>query len=103
MDGVPDFETIDVELDEFLKKKQTSRCRDRFLNSLCDDTEEFEELSVDEEQVEEAAEVRKPRLVVEENSVDDEDELDVEYPIHDPTVKWNKMRPIFGEMYESPQ
>ncbi|KAL4584438.1 hypothetical protein LXL04_009039 [Taraxacum kok-saghyz] len=61
----------------------------------------FEELSVNEEQLEEAAEGCTPRLVVGENS--DEDELDVEYPIHDPTVKWNKMRPIFGEMYESPQ
>ena len=42
VEGVPDFETIDVELDEDLKKQQTTRCSDEFLNSLClDGDEEF--------------------------------------------------------------
>nr|KAJ0211222.1 hypothetical protein LSAT_V11C400161920 [Lactuca sativa] len=41
MEGVLDFDTIDVELDEDFLKKQSRRCRDEFLNSLSlDDVDE---------------------------------------------------------------
>ena len=35
VEGVLDFDTIDVEVDEDLIKKQGRRCNDDFLNSLC--------------------------------------------------------------------
>ena len=43
VEGVVDFDTIDVEVDEDLLQKQVRRCTDDFLNSLCleDGEEEF--------------------------------------------------------------
>ncbi|CAI9274461.1 unnamed protein product [Lactuca saligna] len=38
METVDDFDTIDVELDEFFKHKEKSRCKDEFLNSLTDES-----------------------------------------------------------------
>ncbi|KAL4574843.1 hypothetical protein LXL04_021682 [Taraxacum kok-saghyz] len=35
MEAVWDFDTIGVVIDDDLKKKQTSRCNDGFLNTLC--------------------------------------------------------------------
>nr|KAJ0213360.1 hypothetical protein LSAT_V11C400179270 [Lactuca sativa] len=37
METVDDFDTIDMELDEFFKHKQRSRCKDEFLNTLIDE------------------------------------------------------------------
>nr|KAJ0206412.1 hypothetical protein LSAT_V11C500268670 [Lactuca sativa] len=37
MDDIHDFDTIDVELDAYFKKKQASRCKDERLNILCEE------------------------------------------------------------------
>ncbi|CAI9302910.1 unnamed protein product [Lactuca saligna] len=114
MEGVLDFDTIDVELDEDLLKKQSRRCRDEFLNSLSLDDEDedfiiplFENVEDDEAPVEE--EPLDDEQEEEENvdEVVDEEENDSEaqfkYSTHDPNVKWNRMKPQEGERYESPQ
>ncbi|CAI9268449.1 unnamed protein product [Lactuca saligna] len=114
MEGVLDFDTIDMELDEDLLKKQSRRCRDEFLNSpsLDDEDEDFiiplfenvedDEAPVEEEPLDDEQE--------EEENVDevvDEEENDSEaqfkYSTHDPNVKWNRMKPQEEERYESPQ
>nr|KAJ0204383.1 hypothetical protein LSAT_V11C500289450 [Lactuca sativa] len=114
MEGVLDFDTIDMELDEDLLKKQSRRCRDEFLNSLSLDDEDedfiiplFENVEDDEAPVEE--EPLDDEQEEEENvdEVVDEEENDSEaqfkYSTHDPNVKWNRMKPQEGERYESPQ
>ncbi|CAH1415624.1 unnamed protein product [Lactuca virosa] len=108
MEGVLDFDTIDVELDEDLLKKQSRRCRDEFLNSLSIDDEDedfiiplFENIEDDEAPVEE--EPLDDEQEEEENvdEVVDEEENDSEaqfkYSTHDPNVKWNRMKPQEGE------
>ncbi|CAH1438436.1 unnamed protein product [Lactuca virosa] len=72
MEGVLDFDNFDVELDEGLLKKKSSRCTDDFLTSLCledgdedfiipvfenveDNTTPVEEEPLDDEQVEDEA------------------------------------------------
>ncbi|CAI9290433.1 unnamed protein product [Lactuca saligna] len=98
METVDDFDTIDVELDEFFKHKQRSRCKDEFLNTLTDEAldectipeinlNDFEGMSEDEEQQENQSD----------NEGDDEDKLQFQYSTHDPKVKWNKMKPVLGE------
>ncbi|CAI9296061.1 unnamed protein product [Lactuca saligna] len=114
MEGVLDFDTIDVELNEDLLKKQSRRCRDEFLNSLSLDDEDedfiiplFENVEDDEAPVEE--EPLDDELEKEENvdeAVDEEandSEAQFKYSTHDPNVKWNRMKPQEGERYESPQ
>ncbi|KAI3523692.1 hypothetical protein L1887_02018 [Cichorium endivia] len=46
MEDVFDFDTINIELDDDFKKKETRRCTDAFLNSLCD--EEVDDILIPE-------------------------------------------------------
>ncbi|CAI9271551.1 unnamed protein product [Lactuca saligna] len=110
MDGIHDFDIIDVELDAYFKKKQASRCKDEFLNILCEE-DDYE--AVDDAQTKNHAQTdndAKSRndaqsgIIKEESDEDylecsneeDSDE-EFEYSTHNPNVKWNKMRPTFGE------
>ncbi|CAI9302392.1 unnamed protein product [Lactuca saligna] len=94
MEDVWDFDTIDVEIDKDLKK-QTKRYNDAFLNNLCPD------IAGEEDQFDLMREGSgSDEEVSSESNQDSKHEF--EYSTHDPTVKWNKMRPFLGERYESP-
>ncbi|KAL4554544.1 hypothetical protein LXL04_039376 [Taraxacum kok-saghyz] len=108
VEGVLDFDTIDVEVDDDLIKKQSRRCTDEFLNSLCleDGEEEFvipehDEAPVEEEPMEEEQVNEEDGDEGEEGG--NESEAEFQYSTHDPNVKWNKTMPQEGERYASPQ
>ncbi|CAH1431552.1 unnamed protein product [Lactuca virosa] len=114
METVEDFETIDVELDELFIKKQTPRFKDEFLNTFCE--EGLEDCSIPDVQIDESDGDESLDLDHEDETDDkegasqkgliekeDEDDVDFQYSIHDQKVKWNKIRPVFGERYKSPQ
>ncbi|CAI9265527.1 unnamed protein product [Lactuca saligna] len=116
MEDVWDFDTIDVEVDKDLKK-QTNRCNDAFLNNLCPDIagEEGDDFAIPEiEHIDDDVDLNEDDVVENEDQFDlmregsgsdeevssesDQDsKLEFEYSTHDPTVKWNKMRPFLGE------
>ncbi|KAL4558095.1 hypothetical protein LXL04_036291 [Taraxacum kok-saghyz] len=102
-----DTELIDVTLEEDFKPKGMDRCMDSFLNISSDvEDNELEDEEDDnntdaereefgsEEEIDDAAGANETNLG---------DAIGMEYPIHNPSVKWNKMKPIVGERYESPQ
>ncbi|CAI9303766.1 unnamed protein product [Lactuca saligna] len=109
MDDIHDFDTIDVELDAYFKKKQASRCKDEFLNILCKE-DDYE--AVDDAQTENDAQTGNNAQTGITKEESDEDYLEgsneegsdeeFEYSTHNPKVKWNKMRSMLGERYESP-
>ncbi|CAI9298794.1 unnamed protein product [Lactuca saligna] len=101
MEGVLDFDTIDMELDEDLLKKHIRKCIDEFLNSLCHGDEDedfiiplFENVEDDEAPVveepldEEREEEENVDEVVDEGENDSE--VEFKYSTYDPNVKWNK-------------
>lgn len=103
METVDDFDTIDVELDEFFKHKQRSRCKDEFLNTLTD--EALDECTIPEinlNDLEGMSEDEAPQEKQSDSEGDDEDKLQFQYSTHDSKVKWNNMKPVLGERYESP-
>ncbi|CAI9260164.1 unnamed protein product [Lactuca saligna] len=77
-DEVLDTEHIDVELEE-----------DDFKTQVDEDEEGFGS----EEEIDDTAGA---------NDLDLGDAVGAGFPIHDPSVKWNKMKPLLGERYESP-
>ncbi|XP_023755101.1 uncharacterized protein LOC111903563 [Lactuca sativa] len=93
MDEVFEPDTIDVQVDDFVKTKSVSRCKDEFLNVLCEDS--------DDEPVEGEGENARVELDDEENTDESSDEDEIIYSIHNPKVKWNVMKPVIGERYES--
>ncbi|KAL4568985.1 hypothetical protein LXL04_024611 [Taraxacum kok-saghyz] len=104
MDDVPDFDTIDIEVDEDLTKKQISRCTDDFLNSIWE--EELDNIDipeVDQFDEDEAVNTDGEGVNVRENGDDEEQEEigeyeeQLQYTTHDPSVKWNRMQPVIGE------
>lgn len=103
MDDIHDFDTIDVELDAYFKKKQASRCKDEFLNILCEE-DDYE--AVDDAQTENDAQTGITKEESDEDYLEGSNEEgsdeEFEYSTHNPKVKWNKMRPMLGERYESP-
>ncbi|CAI9268098.1 unnamed protein product [Lactuca saligna] len=103
METVDDFDTIGVELDEFFKHKQRSRCKDEFLNTLTD--EALDECTIPEINLydfEGMSEDEAPQEKQSDSEGDDEDKLQFQYSTLDPKVKWNNMKPVLREMYESP-
>lgn len=94
-----DLGLLDVEPDNF--NPTSNLCDDPFLNILCDDkmlkNNQFER--DDEADVED---IHQEEL--EHEHLEDENglEVGVEFRVHDPTVKWNQMKPTVGELYESP-
>ncbi|CAI9267739.1 unnamed protein product [Lactuca saligna] len=94
-----DLGLLDVEPDNF--NPTSNLCDDPFLNILCDDkmlkNNQFE--GDDEADVED---IHQEEL--EHEHLEDENglEVGVEFRVHDPTVKWNQMKPTVGELYESP-
>ncbi|CAI9274897.1 unnamed protein product [Lactuca saligna] len=114
MDTIEDFDIIDVELDELFLKKQMPRCKNEFLNTLCEECIEdcsILDIQVDEGDGDEPLDLKPEDETVDEEGTlqkglsekEDEDGADFQYSIHDPKVKWDKMRSILGERYESPQ
>ena len=94
MDSVDNLETIDVELDEFFTTKPTTRCVDEFVNNLSEETLEDCNIPEDFEGAQNA---------------DDEGSEDEEFTVstsqcntHNPQVKWNNMKPMLWEKYETP-
>ncbi|CAH1414557.1 unnamed protein product [Lactuca virosa] len=93
MDEVFEPDTIDVQVDDFVKTKSVSRCKDEFLNVLCEDG--------DDEPVEGEGENARVEVDDEKNTEESSDEDEIVYSIHNPKVKWNVMKQIIGERYES--
>ncbi|CAH1451872.1 unnamed protein product [Lactuca virosa] len=91
MDEVFEPDTIDVQVDDFVKTKSVSRCKDEFLNVLCEDS--------DDESVEGEGENARVELDDEENTDESSDEDEIIYSIHNPKVKWNVMKPVIGERF----
>ncbi|KAI3720870.1 hypothetical protein L2E82_31868 [Cichorium intybus] len=110
MEDVVDLDTIDIELDDDFKKKETRRCTDAFLNSLCD--KEVDDILIPEIESEEKElgtksthdscdeEIDSKEIV--NASSEEDDQVTFNYSTHDPNIKWNKMRPERGERYETP-
>ncbi|KAL4572632.1 hypothetical protein LXL04_019412 [Taraxacum kok-saghyz] len=96
-DDLLDMSFIDCEPETF--KPSSTMSNDPFLNMLCDQ-------NIFNNTYEYTKEDNEPdvRQEVEHEHIEEENELDVgaEYKVHDPTVKWDKMKPILGELYESP-
>ncbi|CAI9276778.1 unnamed protein product [Lactuca saligna] len=92
MEDIHDFDKIDVELDAYFKKKQVSRCKDKFISTLC---EEDDDEAVDDAQIginkEDSDEDYR------EGSNEEDSDEEAEYSTHNQNVKWNKMRPMLGE------
>ncbi|CAH1451549.1 unnamed protein product [Lactuca virosa] len=93
MDEVFEPDTINVQVNDFVKTKSVSRCKDEFLNVLCEDS--------DDELVEGEGENARVELDDEENTDESSDEDEIIYSIHNPKVKWNVMKPVIGERCES--
>ncbi|CAI9273729.1 unnamed protein product [Lactuca saligna] len=97
-----DLGLLDVEPDNF--NPTSNLCDDPFLNILCDDkmlkNNQFE--GDDEADVADVEDIHQEEL--EHEHLEDENglEVGVEFRVHDPTVKWNQMKPTVGELYESP-
>ncbi|CAI9284709.1 unnamed protein product [Lactuca saligna] len=94
-----DLGLLDVEPDNL--NPISNLCDNPFLNILCDDkmlkNNQFE--GGDEAEVED---IHQEEL--EHEHLEDENGLEVcvEFKVHDPTIKWNQMKPTVGELYESP-
>nr|KAJ0186424.1 hypothetical protein LSAT_V11C900464390 [Lactuca sativa] len=88
METVDDLETIDVEL----MKKQRSRCKDEFLNTLTEKALDECTIRISED------EAQQEKLS--DSKGDDEDKLQFHYSTHYPNVKWNNMNPICGERFK---
>ncbi|CAI9288234.1 unnamed protein product [Lactuca saligna] len=102
MKVVDDLDTIDVEVDEFFKHKQRSRCKYEFLNTLID--EALDECTIPEINLngfEGMSEDEAPQEKQSDSEGDNVDKLQFQYSTHDPKVKWNNMKPILWERYES--
>nr|KAJ0205778.1 hypothetical protein LSAT_V11C500284100 [Lactuca sativa] len=93
MDEVFEPDKIDVQVDDFVKTKSVSRSKDEFINVLCEDS--------DDEPVEGEGENARVELDDEENTDEFSDEDEIIYSIHNLKVKWNVMKPVIGERYES--
>ncbi|CAH1413690.1 unnamed protein product [Lactuca virosa] len=103
IDEVFESDTIDVQLHDFFKRKPVSRCKDEFLNVLCEESDdeplggEGEHAPVESNSYGEVDDEKD----TEESSEEDSDEDQIEYSIHDLKVKWNVIKPVLGERYES--
>ncbi|CAI9261022.1 unnamed protein product [Lactuca saligna] len=78
------------------------RCKDAFLNFNSDykdnEADEYNDL-VDEKGFGSEEEIDDTTGA---NDLDLGDAVSAGIPIHDPSVKWNKMKPLLSERYESP-
>ncbi|CAH1420019.1 unnamed protein product [Lactuca virosa] len=83
MDDVYDLDTIDVELDEYFKRKPIFRCKDEFLNILCEEDDDANN----------GAQPQNNKQESDSEYVQGSDEEDIdddfEYSTHNPKVKWN--------------
>ncbi|KAL4559174.1 hypothetical protein LXL04_031308 [Taraxacum kok-saghyz] len=91
--------------DALTKPLLKPRCKDNFLNIGCND----DDLKSDNEEDNDSEEENGKEFGSEEeiddgqasNITDLGNEAGKHFPIHDPSVKWSKMKPILGERYES--
>ena len=110
MDDIYEPETIDVQLDEYFKIKPISRCRDEFLNTLCEENDDEIRLPGNDEVQNEDDNGEENDEEEEEENEEGSDEVSAEetirdyrfpYATHNPQVKWNVVKPFIGERYES--
>ncbi|CAI9290678.1 unnamed protein product [Lactuca saligna] len=102
---VLDTEHIDVEMEEVdFKTQGKERCKDAFLNFSSDyeDNEADEDNDLVDEDEEGFGSEEEIDDTAGANDLDLGDTVGAGFPIHDPSVKWNKMKPFLGERYESP-
>ncbi|CAI9293357.1 unnamed protein product [Lactuca saligna] len=102
---VLDTEHIDVEMEEVdFKTQGKERCKDAFLNFSYDyeDNEADEDNDLVDEDEEGFGSEEEIDDTAGANDLDLGDAVGAGFPIHDPSVKWNKMKPLLGERYESP-
>ncbi|CAI9273404.1 unnamed protein product [Lactuca saligna] len=98
-DGRLELGLLDVEPDNF--NPTSNLCEYPFFNILCDDkmlkNNQFEgDDEADDEHIHQ--EEHEHEHLEDENGL----EVGVESRVHDPTIKWNQMKPTFGELYDSP-
>nr|KAJ0186936.1 hypothetical protein LSAT_V11C900479560 [Lactuca sativa] len=72
--------------DEFVSA--LDKCKDNFLNVLLNDAN-LRNASMSNE------------MRARESDKDDEEEVQPKYRVHDPNIKWDKMEPKFGDIFES--
>ncbi|CAI9265615.1 unnamed protein product [Lactuca saligna] len=102
---VLDTEHIDVEMEEVdFKTQGKERCKDAFLNFSSDyeDNEADEDNDLVDEDEEGFGSEEEIDDTAGANDLDLGDVVGAGFPINDPSVKWNKMKPLLGERYESP-
>ncbi|KAL4583607.1 hypothetical protein LXL04_008185 [Taraxacum kok-saghyz] len=100
-----DIELIDIELEDDFTSKGNERCKDNFQNIGCNDddlkSDNEEDNNGEEENVEEFGSEEEIDDGQASNIPDLGNEAGKYFPIHDPSVKWSKMKPILGERYGS--
>ena len=100
-----DIELIDIELEEDFTSTGKERCKDNFLNIGCNEddlkSDNEEDNEGEEENGEEFGSEEEIDDIEPSNITDLGNEAGKHFPIHDPSVKWSKMKPILGERYES--
>ncbi|CAH1413731.1 unnamed protein product [Lactuca virosa] len=91
MDDVYDLDSIDVELDDYFKRKPISRCKDEFLNILCEEDDGDDATNDPQAQGQNNAQtqIHNQQLDLEYVKCSDEEETDddFEYSTHNPNVK----------------
>ncbi|CAH1423298.1 unnamed protein product [Lactuca virosa] len=97
MEDIHDFDTIDLDLDAYFKRKQVSQCKDEFLHILY---EEDDDDANDDAQTE--INIEQSNKDYMEGSHEEDTDEDFEYSTRNPKVKWNIIKPTLGERYESP-
>ncbi|CAH1414941.1 unnamed protein product [Lactuca virosa] len=99
---VLDTEHIDVEMEEDgFKTHGKERCKDAFLNFSSDyeDNEADEDNDLVDEDEEGFGSEEEIDDTAGANDLDLGDAVGAGFPIHDPSVKWNKMKPLLGERW----
>ncbi|KAL4576352.1 hypothetical protein LXL04_012444 [Taraxacum kok-saghyz] len=102
-DSESDDDGIDLSFFDFFQetfKPTSNSCDDPFLNLLCDENllrSGIDRMRADETQSR-VKETEHPHI----NEVNQE-QVGVEYRIHDSIMAWDKMKPILCDCYESPE
>ncbi|KAL4580576.1 hypothetical protein LXL04_016775 [Taraxacum kok-saghyz] len=104
-DDLEEEELSDIKLEEDFTSKGKERCKYNFLNIGCNDddlkSDNEEDNNGEEENGEEFGSKEEINDGQASNIRDLGNEAGKHFPIHDPSVKWSKIKPILGERYES--
>ncbi|KAL4579971.1 hypothetical protein LXL04_016142 [Taraxacum kok-saghyz] len=102
-DSESDDDGVDIGFFDFSEetvKPTLNNCDDSFLNLLCDKSllrSGIDRMRADTGEPD-LKETEQPHI----NEVNQE-QVGVEYRVHDPSMPWDEIRPVLGDCYESPE